>query len=115
VRTVYVDWGSFGRTHRVDQWWVGPACTALGLVLLFGYLTFRAFDATSGKVLWQTQTQSGVIGQPSSFMVDGTQYIAVQSGWGIDARSMQRRLEGIKRGEFPDVPEGGQVWVFAVK
>ena len=41
-----------------------------------------------------SQTQSGIIGQPSSFMVDGTQYIAVQSGWGIDARSMQGRLEG---------------------
>ena len=46
MRTVYVDRGTLGRTHRVDQWWMGPACTALGLVLLFGYLTFRAFDAT---------------------------------------------------------------------
>ena len=31
-------------------------------------------------------------GQPASSCVDGKQYIAVQSGWGIDARGMQARL-----------------------
>ena len=47
---------------------------------------FHAFDATTGKLLWEFPTNSGIIGQPSSFMVDGKQYIAVQSGWGVDAR-----------------------------
>ena len=47
-------------------------------------------------------------------MVDGRQYIAVQSGWGIDAKTMQGRLNRIAPGDFPDVPEGGAVWVFAV-
>jgi hypothetical protein len=32
-----------GRTGRVDAWWIEPAATALGLALLFGYLTVRAF------------------------------------------------------------------------
>ena len=45
----------------------------------------------------------------------GEQYIAVQSGWGIDAKTMQGRLNRLVPGEFPDVPEGGAVWVFAVK
>lgn len=36
----------FATTQRVDRWWVGPAATALGLVIFFGYLTYRAFDAT---------------------------------------------------------------------
>jgi hypothetical protein len=31
---------------RRDRWWVEPAATAVGLVLFFGYLTYRAFDAT---------------------------------------------------------------------
>ena len=35
-----------GATHRTDAWWVQPAATALGLVVFFGYLTLRAFDAT---------------------------------------------------------------------
>jgi len=119
VQAWNIDTGARVWTHTFagsTNW--GPIlATGGGLVFSGGThdRMFRAFDAATGKVLWQVQTQSGVIGQPSSFMVDGTQYIAVQSGWGIDARSMQRRLDGIKRGEFPDVPEGGQVWVFAVK
>ena len=46
-------------------------------------------------------------------MVDGKQYIAVQSGWGIDARGMQSRLSRLRA--MPDVPEGGAIWVFAVR
>jgi alcohol dehydrogenase (cytochrome c) len=119
VQAWNVDTGARVWTHTFagsTNW--GPIlATGGGLVFSGGTSDrmFRAFDAATGRVLWEAQTQSGVIGQPSSFTVDGRQYIAVQSGWGIDARSMQRRLEGIRRGEFPDVPEGGQVWVFAVK
>jgi alcohol dehydrogenase (cytochrome c) len=76
---------------------------------------FHAFDAETGKLLWEFPTNSGVIGQPSSFMVDGRQYVAVLSGWGIDSRSMQNRLNQQRPGKFPPVPEGGAVWVFAVK
>ena len=36
----------FASTKRVDRWWLAPAATAAGLILFFGYLTFRAFDAT---------------------------------------------------------------------
>jgi alcohol dehydrogenase (cytochrome c) len=48
-------------------------------------------------------------------MADGKQYVAVQSGWGIDSRTMQSALGRIMPGTFPQVPEGGVVWVFAVK
>ena len=76
---------------------------------------FRAFDAKTGKLLWEFPTTSGIIGQPSTFMVDGTQYVAVQSGWGVDSRGMQARLNATFPGKYPEVPEGGSVWVFAVK
>jgi hypothetical protein len=32
------------RTRRTDRWWVQPVATAIGLVVLFGYLTYRAFN-----------------------------------------------------------------------
>ena len=54
-----------------------------------------AFDASSGALLWEFPTNSGIIGQPSSFMVDGKQYIAVQSGWGVDARPCKSQVEPI--------------------
>ena len=75
---------------------------------------FRAFDAKGGKVLWETPTNSGIIGVPVSFAVGGRQYVAVQSGFGIDSRSMQARLNRAFPGEYPEVPEGGAIWVFAL-
>jgi len=76
---------------------------------------FRAFDASTGKLLWEFPTSSGIIGQPVSFAVGGTQYVAVLSGWGVDAQSMETALNALKPGGFPEVPEGGAVWVFAIK
>jgi alcohol dehydrogenase (cytochrome c) len=96
----------------------GPILTTGGGLVFSGGTgdrMFRAFDATSGAVLWEFPTNSGIIGQPTSFMVDGKQYVAVQSGWGIDARAMQGRMSRLVPGEYPEVPEGGAVWVFAVK
>jgi alcohol dehydrogenase (cytochrome c) len=97
--------------------WGPMLATGGGLVFSGGTndRLFRAFDASSGALLWEFPTNSGIIGQPSSFTVDGKQYIAVQSGWGIDARAMQGSLNRISPGSFPEVPEGGAVWVFAVK
>jgi alcohol dehydrogenase (cytochrome c) len=76
---------------------------------------FRAFDAAGGRLLWEYPTNSGVLGQPVSYIVDGKQYVAVLSGWGIDSASVQSRLNSILPGQYPEVPQGGAVWVFAVK
>lgn len=43
---------------------------------------FYAFDAKTGKILWTHHMSSGVIGVPVSYMVDGKQYVAVQTGYG---------------------------------
>jgi len=96
----------------------GPTLATGGGVVFAGGTNdrrFRAFDASTGAVLWEFPTNSGVIGQPSSFTIDGRQYVAVQSGWGIDARAMQARLNRLFPGEYPEVPEGGAIWVFGVK
>ncbi len=77
---------------------------------------FRAFDAKTGKTLWEQKTNSGVTGVPVSFEVDGVQYIAVQSGWGVDAQRMQDSLVKIDPATYhSDVPQGGVVWVFALR
>lgn len=94
--------------------WGGILTTAGGLVFGGGTADriFRALDASTGTLLWQMPTNSGVMGQPSTFMVEGRQYVAVLSGWGGDARGVQGRLNRIRPGEFPEVPDGGAIWVF---
>ena len=95
----------------------GPILTTGGGLVFSGGTNdraFRAFDAATGEVLWQQRTNSGVTGVPSSYALDGVQYITVQSGYGVDAQSMQGAIN-ISRGENTQVPEGGVIWVFALR
>ena len=57
---------------------------------------------------------SGVIGVPTSFEVDGEQYIAVTSGWGLDAEGVQNGINKM-RGTDIVVPKGGTVLVFELQ
>jgi alcohol dehydrogenase (cytochrome c) len=119
VQAWNVDTGRRVWTHNyaTSPNWGPMLATAGGLVFAGGTndRKFHAFDAASGKLLWESPTSSGVLGQPSTFMIDGRQYVAVQSGWGIDSRAMQARLNQIFPGQYPEVPEGGSIWVFGVK
>jgi alcohol dehydrogenase (cytochrome c) len=97
----------------------GPILSTSGNLLFTGGTNdrkFHAFNATTGKKLWEYPTNSGITGVPASFEVDGTQYVAVQSGWGVDAERMQGLLKGmLPKGRVPNVPQGGVIWVFALK
>jgi alcohol dehydrogenase (cytochrome c) len=75
---------------------------------------FRAYDARNGRILWQERLNSGITGVPTTYEVDGKQYIAIQSGWGVDASRMQRAIDGLK-GQETIVPQGGVLWVFALE
>ena len=74
---------------------------------------FRAFNSKTGEQLWRKPTNSGDIGVPVSFAIDGKQYIAVQSGWGVDAEREQNLIK-MTRGSNTYVPQGGAIWVFAL-
>jgi alcohol dehydrogenase (cytochrome c) len=119
VQAWNVDTGKRVWTHTYanSENWGPMLATGGGLVFTGGTndRKFHAFDATTGALLWEFPTSSGIIGQPSTFMVDGKQYVAVQSGWGVDSAGMQTQLNNIFPGKYPEVPEGGAVWVFAVK
>ncbi|MDT7838646.1 PQQ-dependent dehydrogenase, methanol/ethanol family [Aquabacterium sp. OR-4] len=72
---------------------------------------FRAFDARNGKTLWETATPSGVTGVPSTYEVDGEQYVAVLSGWGVDAERMQGAFNSLFK-TTTTVPQGGNLMVY---
>jgi lanthanide-dependent methanol dehydrogenase len=69
-----------------ERWpvWSGAAVTASGIVF-YGNLEgwFKAVDADTGGLLWQFQTGSGIIGQPTVFRgPDGREHVAIISGIG---------------------------------
>jgi alcohol dehydrogenase (cytochrome c) len=77
---------------------------------------FRAFDARTGQVLWQRRTNSGITAMPVAFQVGDTEYIAVQSGWGVDAQRIQDALSKTSlKLDANMVPQGGVIWVFALR
>ena len=62
----------------------GILATAGGLVFTGeGNGRFRAYDATNGHVLWTFNAGAGVNAPPSSYMVDGKQYIVVGAGGNV--------------------------------
>jgi alcohol dehydrogenase (cytochrome c) len=89
--------------------WAGTLVTAGGLVFT-GELTgeFIAVDQDTGKIVWQFQTPSGIIGQPITWEHNGKQYVTITSGTG-----------GVYVLKTPDpnlahVPPGGTLWTFAL-
>jgi len=119
VQAWNVDTGQRVWTHPYakSENWGAMLATGGGVVFSGGTNDrhFHAFDAATGKLLWEFPTNSGILAPPTSFAVDGKQYIAVHAGWGGDARGMQGNLDRLFPGEYPEVPEGGAVWVFALE
>jgi len=74
---------------------------------------FRAYDARTGDQLWHFKTNSGIIAPPSTYAVDGVQYVAVQSGYGVDPAFQEGLLSNLL-GWQKDIPQGGVIWVFAL-
>jgi alcohol dehydrogenase (cytochrome c) len=109
--------GKMAWVQKFDSQLWAPLLTTAGNLVFAGGTNdrkFRAFDATTGKVLWEQLMASGVTAVPTSYEVNGEQYIAVQSGWGIDAQRMQNGLDTLN-GSKKSVAQGGTVVVFKVQ
>ena len=62
----------------------GPLATAGGLVFIGAAMDerFHAFDAASGKLLWEYQMDAGGYASPATFEADGRQYVVIAAGGG---------------------------------
>jgi quinohemoprotein ethanol dehydrogenase len=43
---------------------------------------FVVYDAETGKELWSFSLQTGIIAAPSTYSIDGIQYVTIAAGWG---------------------------------
>ncbi|HEU4617354.1 MAG TPA: PQQ-binding-like beta-propeller repeat protein [Gammaproteobacteria bacterium] len=70
----------------------------------------KAYDETTGEVLWETDLGSPVSGYPVTFAVDGKQYVAVTTGQSLVASTSRRMTPELKA----DAAGAGKVFVFAL-
>ena len=66
----------------------GAIVTGGGLVFIGSTLDskFRAFDASTGEVLWEADLPTGGMALPATYEVDGRQYIVIAAGGGTGMR-----------------------------
>lgn len=66
----------------------GPLVTAGGLIFIGATAdeTFRAFDKQNGSLLWQARLPFGGNASPSTYMVNGRQYVVISAGGGKSGR-----------------------------
>jgi len=79
----------------------GPLVTAGGLIFIGATAdeTFRAFDKDNGEILWQTQLPFGGNATPSTYTVDGRQYVVISAGGGKSGRPAGGKLVAFTLGE----------------
>ncbi len=113
LQAIDVATGKRAWSFDTEQPWNDGALSTDGGLVFSGTpdQKFYAFDARTGKVLWQHHMASGVIGVPVSYRVDGKQYVAVQSGWGgVSPFWGGKNMTPLFRG----IPLGGRLYVFAL-
>jgi quinoprotein glucose dehydrogenase len=67
----------------------GPVVTAGGLVFIGATVfdsKFHVFDSTTGKLLWETTLPYAGLATPSTYMVDGKQYVVIAASGGQTSR-----------------------------
>ena len=71
------------RVEHVAPWNGGTLATAGGLVFQgTADARFVAYDARTGNKVWEAPVGTGVVAAPSTFAIDGKQYVSIAVGWG---------------------------------
>jgi len=97
------------RVEHVSPWNGGTLTTAGNLVFQgTADGRFVAYNAKTGKKAWESPTGTGVIAAPSTYVVDGKQYVSVAVGWGGAYGVSQRTSEKIGPGTVFTFALGGK-------
>ena len=82
VTTVNYDTGRIAWQVKTSEPMVGVVLATAGGLVFTGEASgwFKAYDAANGAVLWRFQAGAGVNAPPSSYSIDGRQYVVVAAG-----------------------------------
>lgn len=69
---------------KYPSMWNGGTLTTAGNLVFQGTAEgeVRAYAADTGKLLWKSPANTGVIAAPVTYKVDGVQYVTFMAGWG---------------------------------
>ncbi len=90
-----------GITNTGTENYGGPVLTASGVLFIAASVydhKLRAFDSSTGKILWEAVLPFAGVATPSTYMIDGRQYVVIASS---NART-------------PNDPQGGMYVAFAL-
>jgi quinohemoprotein ethanol dehydrogenase len=90
--------------------WNGGTLTTAGNLVFQGSADgrFVAYNAKTGEKLWESPTGTGVVAAPSTYVVDGKQYVSVAVGWGGVFGLSQRVTEHDSPGTVYTFAAGGK-------
>ena len=98
----YPELAAKGLTNTGSENYGGPVVTAGGLVFIGATnfdRKFRAFDKTTGELLWETTLPFSGNGTPATYEVNGRQFVVVPAGGGKE------------RGQLGPAKESGGIYV----
>ena len=79
-----------GMKNTGSESYGGPIVTAGGVVFIGATVydrKFRAFDSRSGRLLWEAEMPNSGVATPSTYMIDGRQYVVIAASGGRDPKS----------------------------
>lgn len=83
----YPELAAQGMTKTGSENYGGPIVTAGGLLFIGATIydkEMRAFDSSTGKLLWQATLPFAGLATPATYMIDGKQYVVIAAGGGRD-------------------------------
>jgi quinoprotein glucose dehydrogenase len=78
-----------GMRNTGSEMYGGPIVTASGVLFIGATVhdrKFRAFDSRTGKLLWETELPFAALATPSTYMVNGRQYVVIAASGGRDRK-----------------------------
>src|SRR5438105_13556360 len=86
----YPDLAAEGQTDTGTESYGGPIVTAGGLLFIGATnfdKKFRAYDKSTGELLWQTTLPFSGNATPATYEVNGRQFVVIAAGAGKDPKS----------------------------